>query len=58
MSKTDNHISKVNVMKEDFGWEVPVELVPIPSNGLIYSPESSLYKKKSLKIKAMEVYKA
>jgi len=53
MSKSSNQIPRVNVMKEDFGWEIPVELVPIPSKGLIYNPESSLYKKESLKIKAM-----
>jgi hypothetical protein len=40
-------------MKEEFGWEIPVELVPIPSNGIIYSPDSVLYKKESVKIKAM-----
>ena len=40
-------------MKDDFGWEVPVELVPIPSKGVIYSPETSLFNKESVKIKAM-----
>ena len=38
-----SEIQKRNVMKEDFGWEVPVESVPIPSEGIIYSPESILY---------------
>lgn len=46
-------LQKNNVMKDDFGWEVPVELVPIPSQGLIYHPDSSLYNKQTIKIKAM-----
>lgn len=46
-------LSKHNVMKDDFGWEIPVELVPVPSEGKLYSPDSVLYNKKGLKIKAM-----
>ena len=53
MANAANHVGKVNVMKEDFGWDIPVESVPIPSKGVIYDPESSLYKKESVKIKAM-----
>ena len=49
----DTHLTKRDIMKEDFGWEIPVELIPLPSAGLVYSPESMLYKKESLKIKAM-----
>ena len=37
------HVMKNNIMKDDFGWEIPYELVPIPSNGIIYHPDSSLY---------------
>lgn len=48
-----DRIQKHDVMKEDFGWEVPTELVPVPSAGLLYSPDSLLYNKKTLKIKAM-----
>ncbi len=43
----------VNVMKEEFGYEVPVDLVPLPSNGLIYSPESGLHCKETLEVRAM-----
>ena len=46
-------MQKHNIMKEDFGWEIPMELVPIPSQGIIYHPDSSLYNKKTIKIKAM-----
>lgn len=53
MADAGQFVDKVNVMKDSFGWEVPVELVPIPSNGLIYDAESTLYKKENVKIKAM-----
>ena len=42
-----------NVMKDDFGWEVPVECVPIPSEGLVYPQDSTLHLKKTVDIKAM-----
>tara|TARA_Y100000593_G_C4290670_1_gene328066 strand:+ start:275 stop:1102 length:828 start_codon:yes stop_codon:yes gene_type:complete len=47
------HIAKTNVMKDDFGWEVPYETVPIPSNGIIYNPDSDLYNLETVQIKAM-----
>ena len=47
------HVMKNNIMKDDFGWEIPYELVPIPSKGIIYNPDSSLYCLESVKIKAM-----
>jgi hypothetical protein len=42
-----------NVMKDDFGMEVPVESVPLPSEGKIYPADSSSYKKETIEIKAM-----
>ena len=42
-----------NVMKDEFGWEVPVESVPLPSRGVIYSPDSLIYNTETLQIKAM-----
>ncbi len=42
-----------NVMKDDFGYEVPVETVPLPSNGKIYPPDSGLHAKETIEIKAM-----
>ena len=42
-----------NVMKDEFGWEVPIESVPLPSKGLIYTPDSVLYNTETLQIKAM-----
>jgi len=42
-----------NVMKEDFGYEVPVENVPLPSNGVIYPPDSPLHMQETMQIRAM-----
>lgn len=53
MGGASSHLTKQNILKDDFGWEIPVELVPIPSSGIIYDPDSSLYKKETIKIKAM-----
>ena len=43
----------VNVMKDDFGFETPVDLVPLPSRGAIYSVESGLAGKESLEVRSM-----
>lgn len=42
-----------SIVKDVFGLEVPVESVPLPSRGVIYSPESPIYGKETLDIKAM-----
>ena len=42
-----------NVVKDIFGLEVPTESVPLPSRGVIYSPDSPLYGQETLDIKAM-----
>lgn len=42
-----------NVMSEDFGYEVPVESVPLPSNGVIYPVESTLHGAETVDIRAM-----
>ena len=47
------HIMKNNIMKDDFNWEVPVEIVPLPSKGKVYDPNSLLYNLEKIKIKAM-----
>ena len=44
---------KSDVMKDDFGWEIPVETVPLPSEGKVYDPSSPLANKTMLDIKAM-----
>ena len=40
-------------MSEDFGYEVPVESVPLPSNGIIYPVESTLHNAETVDIRAM-----
>jgi hypothetical protein len=42
-----------NVMKEDFGMEIPVEVVPLPSQGKIYPEGTSIHNCETLEIKAM-----
>ena len=42
-----------NVLKDDFGFEIPTELVPLPSLGKIYPAESALHNKPAVEIKAM-----
>ena len=42
-----------NVMKDDFGFEVPTEAVPLPSNGSVYPVESAMHRKELVTIRAM-----
>jgi len=42
-----------NVMKDDFGFEVPVELVPLPSGGVVYPEDSPLYGRDAVEVQAM-----
>ena len=42
-----------NVMADDFGYEVPVETVPLPSNGIVYPLDSPLHGLETVDIKAM-----
>lgn len=44
---------KQNVMKEAFGWEVPIETIPLPTRGAIYDPDTTLFNIESLQIKSM-----
>jgi hypothetical protein len=51
--KGTDQLQSKNIMKDDFGWEIPIEIVPIPSNGVIYPSQSILHNLKTVKIKAM-----
>lgn len=42
-----------DVMLEEFGYEIPVDLVPLPSEGKIYPSDNPLHNKKSVELKAM-----
>ena len=46
-------IQRRDVMKEDFGYEVPVETVPLPSRGLAYPADNTLHNQETIMIKAM-----
>ena len=42
-----------NVMKDDFGFEIPVESVPLPSGGKCYDVEHPLHGNNTVEIRAM-----
>jgi len=42
-----------NVMRDDFGYEIPVENVPLPSGGTVYDVDGPLYGQETIEIKAM-----
>ena len=46
-------IPRSNPVQDDFGWTVPIELIPLPSSGKVYPPGSSLHGKETIQIKAM-----
>jgi hypothetical protein len=46
-------IQTKDVMRDDFGFEIPVESVPLPSSGLTYSQESPLHLKEVVEIRSM-----
>lgn len=46
-------VSREEIMKKDFGLDIPVSLVPLPSGGVIYPPESPLHMKESVEIRSM-----
>ena len=43
----------VDKVKAEFGLDVPLELVPLPSSGKVYPPNSSLYNTDTVEIRAM-----
>jgi len=46
-------VMRQNVMKDEFGWEVPIESIPLPTRGVIYHPDSTLFNREVLQIKSM-----
>lgn len=46
-------VSKEEMLKRDFGLDIPTSLVPLPSLGLIYPPESPLHNKEHVEIRGM-----
>jgi hypothetical protein len=48
-----DHMPTHNVMRDDFGFEVPVESVPLPSGGKCYDEAHPLHGKNTVDIRAM-----
>jgi hypothetical protein len=46
-------MSQADAVKAEFGLDIPTELVPLPSNGKVYPPSSSLYAKETVEIRPM-----
>lgn len=46
-------MSAAEKVKADFGLEVPIEVVPLPSAGRVYPTDSSLFNRETVEIKAM-----
>lgn len=42
-----------DVLRDEFGLEIPVENVPIPSKGLVYPPDHPLHMQETIQIRAM-----
>ena len=51
--KSEGNIRTSNVMSDDFGIDIPVESVPLPSRGVIYSLDGSLFGQETIDIKPM-----
>jgi hypothetical protein len=51
--KKDGPIQVSNVMKDDFGFDIPQESVPLPSRGIIYSVDGPLHNQETIDIKPM-----
>ena len=49
----DGPIRVSDVMKDDFGIDIPAESVPLPSRGVIYDASGPLFQKETLDIKPM-----
>lgn len=46
-------ISSADKVRSDFGLDIPVETVPLPSNGLVYPADTTLHGRETVDIKAM-----
>lgn len=43
----------VDAVKADFGLDIPVETLPLPSGGKVYSPKSTLFNKDTVEVRSM-----
>lgn len=44
---------RADIMRDEFGLEIPVENVPLPSKGIVYPPEHPLHMQETVQIRAM-----
>ena len=44
------------IVKERFNWEVPVEQIPLPSTGVVYSPYTVMYHSETVNIRSMTAH--
>jgi len=51
-----NVATKQSVMKDEFGWDIPIESVPLPTRGRLYSPDSTLFNRDTVPIRAMTAH--
>ena len=51
--KKEGPIQVSNVMRDDFGFEIPQESVPLPSRGIIYPVDGPLHGRETIDIKPM-----
>ena len=42
-----------DILRDEFGLEIPTENVPLPSNGVVYPPEHPLHMQETVQIRAM-----
>lgn len=52
-SELIGQIPRSSPVQDVFGWTVPVEQIPLPSNGVLYPKTSALYGRETVQIKAM-----
>jgi len=45
--------ARADVLKDEFGLEIPVENIPIPSKGVIYPPDHPLHMQETIQIRSM-----
>lgn len=46
-------VSREEILRRDFGLDIPTSLVPLPSRGLVYAPEHPLHLKDQVEIRGM-----
>ena len=53
LTRAPQGIQTVDIARDEFGWDIPVETVPVPSRGMVYPPNSPLHSRETIDIRAM-----